>query len=104
VIQSRFGQRLVGALMLVVCGGFTAWTWYTALQEGYYSRKAAALFPALLVFGLGLLVFPIDVERLKAEHGVERIESPEQVPPAWWGVFFAALAAGLGNWYALSQL
>ncbi|MFL5512107.1 MAG: hypothetical protein ACJ8CN_06665, partial [Gemmatimonadales bacterium] len=93
MIQSKFGQRLVGALMLVLSGGFTARTWYAALEEGYYNPKAAAIFPALLVFGLGLLLFPIDVERLKAEHGVEKVESLDQVPPAWWGVLIAALAA-----------
>lgn len=103
MIQSKAGQRLVGVLMTTLACGFTAWVWHTALTEGHY-RKAAAVFPAFLVIGLGLVLFPIDVEKLKAEHGVEQIESLRQLPPAWWGVFLAALAAAFGNWYALSQL
>jgi hypothetical protein len=117
MVTSKLGQRLVGLLILLVAGGFTAWIWHTALTEGTYYRKAAALFPAFAVIGLGMLLFPTDVDRLReviglglwlsrlrAERGVEKVMSLNQIPPVWWGVLVAAVAAGLGNWYALSQL
>jgi len=103
VIESQFGQRLIGLLVLILGGGFTAWSWYTALTEGYYYRKAVALFPVFAVVGLGLLLFPIDVKRLQAEHGVRRPQSLAHYPLAWKVLFFVALAAGLGNWLAISQ-
>jgi hypothetical protein len=104
VIKSKIGQRLVGLFVLVLGGGFTAWSWYTALTEGYYYRKAVALFPVLAIAGLGLLLFPIDGDRLRAEHGVETPQSLAHYPLAWKVLFVVALAAGLGNWLALSRL
>jgi hypothetical protein len=104
MVRSKAGQRRFGVVMVLVAGGFTAWIWHTALTEGYYYRKAAAIFPAFAVIGLGMLLFPIDMDRLKAEHGVDKVESMSQLPPVWWGVLVAAVAAGLGNWYALAQL
>ena len=103
MIESKIGQRLVGLLLLAVGGGFTVWSWYTALTAGYYYRNAVAFFPAFAVIGLGLLLFPLDVERLRAEHGVERPKKLAHYPPAWKVLFFAAVLAGLGNWLAISQ-
>ncbi len=52
MIQSKIGQRLLGVLLLVLGGGFTVWSWYTVLTEGYYYRNAVALFPAFAVLGV----------------------------------------------------
>ncbi len=54
MIQSKLGQRFGGLFLLLLGGGFTIWSWYTALTEGYYYRKAVAFFPAFAVVGLGL--------------------------------------------------
>ncbi|HLN26564.1 MAG TPA: hypothetical protein VK395_02400 [Gemmataceae bacterium] len=104
MIRSNLGQRLIGLLAFAGGLGLTGWVWHTALTEGEYYRKAAALPPLLAVFGLGLLLFPIDVEKLKAEHGVEKFESWHQMPLEWKVLLFVALAAALGNWYAIAQL
>lgn len=104
MIRSKVGQRLVGVLLLAVAAGFTAWVWYTALTEGSYYRKAAAIFPAFVVIGLGMALFPIDVDKLRAKHSVEHIQSFRQLPLAWKVLLFVALVAGFGNWYALAQL
>jgi hypothetical protein len=103
MLQSKIGQRLLGLLLLVLGGGFTVWSWYTALTEGYYYRKAVALFPAFAVLGLGMILFPIDIERLRAEHGVDKPEKFAHYPPAWKVTVFVAVLAGLGNWLAISQ-
>lgn len=103
MIQSKTGQRVVGLLFLLVSGGFTVYSWYTVIHEGYYHRAAAVLFPTMAVAGLGLLFFPIDYDRLRREHGVEELKKFAHYPPEWKILFFVALAAGLGNWMAISQ-
>ncbi len=104
MIESKIGQRLVGLFLLAVGLGFTAWSWHTALNEGHYYSKAVALFPVFAVTGLGLLLFPIDVNRLRAEHGVDKPQSFAHYPLAWKVLFVVALAAGLGNWLAIAQM
>jgi hypothetical protein len=104
MIRSKVGKRLVGVLVLAVGAGFTAWGWYTALTEGYYYRMAAVIFPGFTVIGLGMALFPIDEDKLRAELGVEQIRSFRQLPLAWKVLLFVALVAGFGNWYALKQL
>jgi hypothetical protein len=103
MIKSKLGQRLVGLGLFLVGAGFVGWEWYTAFTEGTYSAKASAFFPAFTVLGLGLILFPIDTDKLKAEHGVEQIQSFRQAPPAWKVLIFAAIAAGLANWFAISH-
>jgi hypothetical protein len=104
VIESKWGQRLAGLLLFILGGGFSAWSWYTALTDGSYYREAVAIFPAFAVVGLGLLFFPVDMEQFRAEHGVDRPRQFAHYPIAWKVLFFVALAAGLGNWLAISQL
>lgn len=104
MIESKIGQRLVGLLSLALGGGFTAWSWYTALHEGYYYRKAVVFFPFFAVLGLGMLLFPIDMDRLRAEHGVDKPQKLAHYPLAWKVLFVVGLAASLGNWLAISQL
>jgi hypothetical protein len=104
VIESKLGQRLVGLCFLALGGGFTAWSWYTALTEGHYYRRAVALFPVFAVVGLGLLLFPIDMERFRAEHGIDRPQKLAHYPLAWKLLVGVALAAGLGNWLAITRL
>ncbi len=97
LVQSSAGQRAIGLLMLLACGGYTAWSWYTVLTEGYYYRLAV-FFPAFAVIGFGLLAFPIDVQR----YGGERPRSFGDLPPAWQWLFVLALVAALGNWLAMA--
>lgn len=103
MIESKIGQRVVGLFLLLVGGGLTAWSWYTAVNDGNYYRKAAALLPVVAVAGLGMLLFPIDMERLRAEHGVDRPQKLAHYPRAWKVLFVVAILAGLGNWLAISQ-
>jgi hypothetical protein len=103
MIESKIGQRLLGLALLALGSGFTAWSWYTALNEGYYHRKAVALYPVFAVAGLGLLLFPLDMERLRAEHGVEKPQKLAHYPLVWKVLVVVALLAGLGNWLAISQ-
>mgnify|MGYP001128323328 CR=1 FL=1 len=55
---SRGRQRLGGAFIALLSGGFVAWNWHTALTRGYFYQKAALLFPAFLVIGVALILIP----------------------------------------------
>jgi hypothetical protein len=90
--------------MMALGGGFTGWSWHTALTEDTYYRKVVFLFPCFLVIGLGALLFPIDVERLRAEYGVEKIERFRQLPLVWKVLTFVAPFAGLANWWAIAHI
>lgn len=71
MFQSKIGRRLLGLVLLSLGSGVTVWSWYTALNEGYYYTKAVTVFPAFAVLGIGMLLFPIYVEKPGAEHGLE---------------------------------
>jgi hypothetical protein len=104
MITSTIGQRLAGLFLLLLGVGFTAYTWYVALHGESYSDKAAGVFPVIVVAGLGLLLFPVNMEHLRAVHGVDKPQKLAHLPLAWKLLLPVALLAGLGNWLALSQL
>ena len=104
MIESKTGQRLMGLLLIVGGAGFTGWMWNTALNEGRYNPFAFAIVPLIAVAGLGMLLFPMDVARLRAEHGVDKPQKLAHYPPAWKATFVVALLAGVGNWLAVSRL
>jgi hypothetical protein len=99
----RGRQRLGGALIALLSGGFGAWTWYTALARGYYYPKAAMIFPAFLVIGLALLAIPgYREERIARGEDVSRLQGMQLITPRWWAVLALALAAGFGDWALLA--
>jgi hypothetical protein len=100
VSGSKTGQRLTGLFVLVLSGGFTAWSWYTALHDGHHRPKTAAVFSFMAVAGLATLLFPIDRERLRAEHGVDSPQTWAHCPLAWKVMLVVALLAGFGNLFA----
>ena len=103
MIESKIIQRIAGVFLLLLGGWFTMDSWRTFLNEGYYYRKAVALFPVFAVCGLGLILFPLDFERLRAEHGVDKPTKFAHYPPAWKVLFFVMLLAGFGNWFAIAH-
>ncbi|MDB5292837.1 MAG: hypothetical protein JWL69_4078 [Phycisphaerales bacterium] len=104
IIRSILGQRLQGLFLVALSTPFIFYEWNLAANEGYYRIKAAVLFPAFAVGGLGLILFPIDYKRLKAEHGIDRIALFRQYPLSLRIWTFVTLAAALGNWWAIDSL
>jgi hypothetical protein len=74
------------------------------LNRGLLLPQGSIHLSGFFVLGLGMILFPIDVDKLRAEHGVEKVQSFGQLPPAWKVVLVAALAAGFGIWYAIAHL
>ncbi len=99
----RRKQQLGGLLMVLVGGGFTGWTWYTALTGEYYFRKASMLFPAFCVLGLGMILFPsYKEERLARGEDLSGLSGAQLLTPRWWIIVVLALMAGFGNYLMLS--
>jgi len=98
----RGRQRLGGAFIALLSGGFVAWTWYTALTRGYFYEKAAMIFPAFLVIGLALVAIPgYREERIARGEDVSRLSGSKLITARWWTVLALALAAGAINAFLL---
>ena len=78
--------------------------WYAALTEGYYYPKLVAIGPVIAVISLCMVVFPMDTEKFRAEHGVDKPQKMAHYPAEWKVAFVLAMAAGLGNWYAMGKM
>lgn len=94
----RGRQRLGGAFIALLSGGFLAWTWYTALTRGYFYSKAAMIFPAFLVIGVALMLIPgYREERIARGEDVSQLTGSRLITPRWWAVIVVAFAASLLN-------
>jgi ABC-type Fe3+-siderophore transport system permease subunit len=100
---SRRKQQLGGLFIAVIGGVLTGWTWYTALYNGYFNRRASLIFPAFLVIGLALIIFPgYKEERIARGEDVSRLQGAKLITRRWWVILIAALAAGGLNYLLLS--
>ena len=101
----RWKQQLGGLLIALLGGGLTAWTWHTALVQGYFSRKASMLSPAVFVLGVGLILFPgYKEERIARGEDVSGMRGLQLLTVRWWVIIFAALVAAEANIMILSSL
>jgi len=91
--------------MALLGAGFTGWSWYTALYQAYFYRKASMLFPAFFVLGLGIIMLPgYKEERIARGEDISRLQGWRLITPRWWAVLVVALAAGGANYLLLSSL
>jgi ABC-type Fe3+-siderophore transport system permease subunit len=101
----RWKQRVGGLFMALLGAGFTGWSWYTALYQGYFYRKASMLFPAVFILGLGMIIFPgYKEERIARGEDISRLQGWKLITPRWWAILIAALVAGGANYMLLSSL
>jgi hypothetical protein len=101
MIAGKNAQRILGVLMVAVSAYMTWQQWHTALTEGYFYDKAAAIFPAFSFIGIGLVLFPIDPRVLQEKYGAEKITSWQQLPGIWKFVVVLAIALGAANYFLL---
>jgi hypothetical protein len=103
-IESKLGQRLFGLVMLILSAGLTVWCWYTVLTEGSYLEPESILAsPGLAVIGLGMVIFPLDMQKLRAQHDVDWPRKLAHYPLGWKVLILVALVIALGNWLAMSR-
>jgi hypothetical protein len=102
---SRRKQQLGGLLIALLGAGFTGWTWYTALYQGYFYRKASMVFPAFFVLGLGMILFPgYKEERIGRGEDISHMKGRELITPRWWAILIIAFVAAGMNYLLLSHL
>jgi ABC-type Fe3+-siderophore transport system permease subunit len=103
--MSRWKQQFGGLFIALIGAGFTAWTWRTALIEGYYYPKASMLFPAFCVVGLGVILFPgYREERVARGEDISGMNGWKLITARWWAILVVALVVGIGNYFLLSSL
>ena len=98
---SRTVQRVGGFLIAATGIGFTIWTWHDATTTGFFSVRAALLFPAFSVVGLALLLVPGYKEERRARgEDTSRMKGWRLITKRWWFILAIALGAGFFNlWY-----
>jgi hypothetical protein len=102
---SRRKQQLGGLLIALLGAGFTGWTWYTALYQGYFYRKASMVFPAFFVLGLGMILFPgYKEERIGRGEDTSHMKGRKLITPRWWAILIIAFVAAGMNYLLLSHL
>jgi len=99
---TKLQQRVAGLVMTLIGMGFTYWEWLQAIDTGTYHPKAAMLFPAFTVLGLGILIFPISKQELMAQFGIERPQRLRHYPLGLRVFLVLALIAGALDWALIS--
>lgn len=98
----RWKQRLAGCVIVTIGGGWTVWTWYTALSKGYFYEKVSILMPTFSVFGLALIAMPgYREERIGRGEDISELSGLRLITPRWWVVLVVSLIAGYGNFLLL---
>ena len=101
----RQKQQLFGLFLIILGAVFTAWCWYTALYKGYFYPKAGIIFPACVVLGLGLIIFPgYKEERMARGEDISRLSGMKLITPRWWIILLLALVAGGVNCFLLTLI
>ena len=104
MIESKAVQRVFGLFMVVLGVAVMKGSWAAALgPTPPVYPKAGVLVPFLIAAGLAMVLFPIDKERLRAEHGVDRVTALAHYPRAWRVLFVVGGLATLVNWLALTR-
>lgn len=102
-MEQRTKERLGGAFIAILGAGGTFWNWQRALTEGAYYSKAAMLFPAFAVVGLGLLIVPgYRTERLARGEDISSLSGLALLTPRWRLILVLAIAAGGVNFAAMT--
>ena len=104
MITSKPAQRLFGMLLLAYCGGCVVWDWHEALHNGDRGNiELNGLSAGLAVGGLGMILFPIDWEKLREEQGVVKVSRFAHMPGEWKVLFILAVVIGVANGIGISH-
>ncbi len=102
---ARPKQRLAGLLIAFVSLGLIAWNWHLALARRVFWVKASMIFPAFLVLGVGMMLFPsYREERVARGEDISKLQGFRLITARWWVIILVALALGAADYLALSWL
>jgi hypothetical protein len=98
-------QRLAGLMIAFVSARFIAYTWHTALSEGQFSLRGSLSFPAFLVLGFGLFLFPgYKDERIARGEDISGLKGMALITTRWWIILAIGLLASSVNYLLLTSL
>lgn len=95
---TRRGQQIGGLIIALIGISATSWTWYTAFFLNYFYVFASMIFPAFLVFGLGLIMFPdYKTERISRGEDISKLEGLQLLTFRWWAILIISLVLSFAN-------
>lgn len=100
-MRSKLRQRLIGLILLAGSGAGIYYVWHVVLTAHQYNRVAAGLLPFFAVFGLALLLFPLDFAGIRQQMDGDETRLFSVLPLVWQLLTLVAVLAGLGNCYAV---
>ncbi len=89
----------MGAVMLVASLAVTVYAWYYGYTHGRVFSMWILIPPAFVMISIGLLLFPMDVDKLEREHGVDRVQEWKHLPTPWRVILALAFLAAVANHY-----
>ena len=81
---------------------FVAWSWFTAVNLGFFYLRAILIFPAFAVVGIALILFPgYKEERLARGEDISRLKGPALITARWWIVLAVGFVATAINYWLI---
>jgi ABC-type Fe3+-siderophore transport system permease subunit len=103
-MDARRKQQVGGCGLAIVAACFTGWNWYTVVTRGYFYRRASLFFPAVLILGIALVLFPgYKEERLARGEDISSLRGWKLITARWWAILAVALAAAGANMALLAS-
>ena len=101
-MAERKTQISGGIFIASVSFAFIVWTWWTAIDRGYFYPKASFIFPMFFVLGIAVILFP-DYRRERIERGedISELAGLKLLTARWWIVLVVALLAAAANYFLL---
>ncbi|EMF83028.1 hypothetical protein LEP1GSC188_2062 [Leptospira weilii serovar Topaz str. LT2116] len=97
-MATRRQQKIGGFIFFIIGLSFTVWTWYTAIYEGYFYRKASILFPMFCILGVGMILFTDPKsERIARGEDISQLNGYRFITPRWWAILAIAFLAAFVN-------
>jgi hypothetical protein len=102
LMNNRSIQRIAGLVITLISAGFIVYTWRTALLEGQFSLRGSITFPAFLVLGVGMIIFPsYKAERLARGEDISQLKGMELITTRWWIIIATGMLASSVNYFLL---
>jgi len=104
-ITRRQWQQLGGMLIAFLGAGGVIALWCIGIFERLWYPKSSFLFPAFLVLGLGLILFPgYREERMARGEDISGKQGLALITLRWWAILAVASIAGVANYLAMGSM
>lgn len=111
--------KILGIILLVIGVTCVCWSWYTAVNYGYFYEKFSLIFPAIAAIGLGVTFFGTgsntryinskkELEKFLAENEISEVRMVNEtknrtLPKPLWIMIGVGMFLSVLNYFALSS-